>query len=52
MIVISDVIIIYAVTRRMDVTIGLTGLANIIRTLLYYCHERVWENIAWGEKVG
>jgi len=48
LIIISDIIILYAITRRMDLTIGITSIANIIRTFLYYAHERVWNKITWG----
>lgn len=49
-IIASDLIIIYALTHRYDVTIGLTILTNVASTVLYYLHERVWNHIHWGRR--
>jgi len=47
-VVISDLIIITAVTHRYDVAIGIAVATNLGSTVLYYLHERVWARIKWG----
>lgn len=44
----AHTIIIYAVTRRADFTVGLVLLTNLASTVLYYFHERLWNRIVWG----
>lgn len=48
-VIVSDIVIIYALTHRYDVTIGVTILTNIASTVLYYLHERAWSHIHWGK---
>lgn len=50
LIVISTFIVTFLITGRLDLTLGITVVANIINTLLYYIHERAWNNIHWGKK--
>lgn len=45
----SDAIIIFAITRRYDVTIGVIVLSNVASTILYFLHERVWNRAKWGK---
>ncbi len=49
-ILISDAIIIYLVTRRADVTIGIIGVSNIASTFIYFVHERPWNHVHWGKE--
>ena len=49
LIVFSDSIIVYLVTRRYDLTLGFVAVSNIISTALYFLHERAWNNIHWGK---
>ena len=46
--IIADLIIVYALTRRIDVTLGVTLFTNVASTVLYYVHERIWNHIGWG----
>jgi uncharacterized membrane protein len=48
-IIISDGIILYMLTHRYDITLGIMVFSNISSTLLYIMHERVWNNIHWGK---
>lgn len=45
LIIVMDIVVIYLLTRRVDVTIGITIVSNITSTFLYFIHERVWNNI-------
>lgn len=51
-IIISDSVIIYALTRRFDVTLGVIAFSNLSSTILYFLHERVWNHISWGKTAG
>jgi adenylylsulfate kinase len=48
LIVAADLIVVFALTRKIGVTIALTILTNIASTVLYYLHERVWNKVHWG----
>lgn len=50
LIIIIDGIAIYLITKRLDLTIGITALSNFYRTIIYYTHERLWNKIAWGKQ--
>jgi uncharacterized membrane protein len=46
----SDAVVIFLITHRVDMTIGLTVATNIASTILYFLHERVWNKIDWGRQ--
>jgi len=48
LIIISDTIVMYWITRRVDMTAGLVVGTNLVSTLLYYLHERIWSRVRWG----
>jgi adenylylsulfate kinase len=50
LVVLMDLLIIYALTKRADTTIVLTVLTNATSTMLYFLHERAWNNLGWGKK--
>lgn len=50
-IIIMDLSIIYLLTHRLDITLGVTIFTNIGSTILYFLHERVWSKINWGRTV-
>lgn len=52
LILISDGIIIYAITHRYDTTFWVIFFSNLASTVLYFLHERVWDRIHWGKKLG
>lgn len=49
LIVISTFIITFYLTGELKFSIELTAVANIVNTVLYYLHERVWNKIHWGK---
>ena len=49
LIIISDAIIIFAITKRYDLTLGVLIFSNIASTIFYFIHERVWNKIRWGK---
>lgn len=48
-IIISTFTITFIMTGRIDVSFGVTIVSNVINTLLYYIHERMWNKIHWGK---
>ncbi len=36
------------ITHRIDTTLTLTILTNLVSTTTYFIHERVWNRIQWG----
>ncbi len=48
-IIFSDSIIVYLFTHRTDITLGFVGISNIASTLIYFFHERFWNNVHWGK---
>jgi uncharacterized membrane protein len=49
-VLLSDAVVIYLFTRRYDLTIGLIVATNLASTILYFMHERVWDQVQWGRK--
>jgi uncharacterized membrane protein len=49
-VIVSDLVVIYLVTKRVSTTIVLTVFTNIASTLLYFMHERVWNGVTWGKE--
>ena len=48
LILLSDAIVIFVITRRVDITLGLVIATNLVSTTLYFIHERIWDKIRWG----
>lgn len=48
-IIISDLIIVYAITHRFDLTLGVLFFSNIASTTIYFFHERFWNTVHWGK---
>ncbi len=49
LIIFSDSIIVYLITRRADVTLGFVAISNVVSTVLYFFHERAWNQVHWGK---
>ena len=43
--IITSMIVAYIFTKSFIVSIGLVLTANIISMIIYYFHERIWNNI-------
>ncbi|HVS58678.1 MAG TPA: DUF2061 domain-containing protein [Candidatus Saccharimonadales bacterium] len=50
LIVVADLIIVYALTHHVGTTIAVTVLTNISSTVFYFVHERFWNNVSWGRR--
>lgn len=49
-ILLSDGILIFAITHRYDVTLSVMFFSNFASTVLYVIHERLWNKISWGKE--
>jgi uncharacterized membrane protein len=49
LILISDGIIVMAITHRYDLALGVVIGTNVASTLLYLLHERLWNSVHWGK---
>jgi uncharacterized membrane protein len=50
LIVASTFIVTYLLTGHLELSLTITIGANVINTLLYFIHERIWNQIAWGKR--
>ena len=48
--IVTTFVSIYIVTNQLMFALSGTILTNIINFILYYLHERLWNNIQWGRK--
>ncbi|MEK7404620.1 MAG: DUF2061 domain-containing protein [Acidobacteriota bacterium] len=39
----------YSITRSWEQTGTITAVFHVIRVILYYWHERLWEKVSWGK---
>lgn len=51
LILVSDGIIIFAITHRYDVTVSVIIFSNVASTVLFIIHERLWNRIHWGKQI-
>ncbi|MBP6098935.1 MAG: DUF2061 domain-containing protein [Candidatus Levybacteria bacterium] len=49
LLIISSGIVIYLVTKRIDITLGVSLLTAVLNTIIYYFYERFWNKITWGK---
>jgi len=47
-IIISNFTIALILTKSFSLAAQVAGYTFIINTLLYFFHERIWNNISWG----
>jgi uncharacterized membrane protein len=45
LILVSDSFIIFFITRRLDVALGVLIFSNVASTVFYFIHERVWNGV-------
>ena len=47
-ILVSDSLIVYLITHRIDFTLDVMIFSNLASTIIYLVHERIWNKIHWG----
>ncbi len=50
LVVMSDLVVIYTITKHISTTIALTVFTNLASTVFYFLHERIWNRITWGRQ--
>jgi adenylylsulfate kinase len=45
----TTVILVYLFTENLAISLGIGVIEPIIKIILYYGHERAWNNIKWGK---
>jgi len=43
------VVLVYILTGKVILSLGVGGLEAILKIFLYYIHERAWNKIEWGQ---
>lgn len=51
-IVTLDFITVYIFTGKVNIAIGFMLVSNTYTTIVYFLHERIWDRIKWGRRVG
>lgn len=49
LVIMSDLIIIYLLTKRLTITLAIILFSNLSATIIYFVHERAWNKIHWGK---
>ena len=44
----TTITLIYLVTGRFDIAVGVGAMEIVLKMIIYYFHERVWDNIGYG----
>ncbi|MBN1585259.1 DUF2061 domain-containing protein [Candidatus Uhrbacteria bacterium] len=50
--VLADLVLAFVFTRKWNLTVALTLTANLVRFVLYFAHERIWDRVNYGRKEG
>ncbi len=46
--ILVDLIVVYLITRRLDLTLGVVMASNLASIFVYYFHERAWNKVHIG----
>ena len=46
----ADLIIVFLITKRIELTLGIVTVSNLVSTFMYYFHERAWNRLHTGRK--
>jgi len=46
-----DLAIVYAFTKKIELTFGIVIMSNLVSIFIYYFHERAWNKIHFGRKI-
>ena len=45
----TTMILVYIFFGRLDLAVIIGGLEMLIKLILYYYHERMWNRVSWGK---
>ncbi|MAG73452.1 hypothetical protein CL620_03995 [archaeon] len=46
----TTIVLVYLVTNRVDLSVGVGMAEALLKMAFYYTHERGWDKIEWGRK--
>lgn len=49
--IIMDISLVFALTRKIELTLSIVIISNLLSTFLYYFHERIWDRFHYGRKI-
>jgi len=41
----------YAITGSVSFGAGLAGVTTVVNSVIYFCHERIWNRSQWGKQI-
>ncbi len=47
----STILIVFAFTHKIVLSLGIGAVEVIVKLILYYFHERIWEKVPMGKRV-
>ena len=50
LIIILDMVAVYAFTRSFTIAFWFMVISNVYTAIAYYFHERLWNRIKWGRR--
>lgn len=51
-IILLDFGTVYIFTHKINIALGFMLVSNTYTTIVYFLHERLWNGIKWGKKIG
>jgi len=48
LIILADILVVFFITHKTGITIEIIIFSNIVSGIIYFVHERAWNNIHWG----
>jgi len=46
----TTMLLVYLLTKKLDLALGVGIIDIFIKTFIYYAHERLWNKTRWGRK--
>ena len=46
----TNAFVVFGITKRFDLTLGVVVASNALNTVIYFLHERLWNQIHWGKQ--
>ncbi|HID32468.1 MAG TPA: DUF2061 domain-containing protein [bacterium (Candidatus Stahlbacteria)] len=47
---VTTILIVYAFTGRLLLSLEVGGVEVVLKVIIYFLHERVWGRVSWGKK--
>jgi len=48
---VTTMILVYIFFQRLDLAAIIGGLEILIKLILYFFHERIWDRVSWGKVI-